>query len=58
MSTGIVLVGAAMFLGALARRGQRNHSLERAAKNLKAATTKVDASAAAVEIALAALRAP
>jgi hypothetical protein len=68
MSRAIVLTGAAVLLGVLAKRGQRirsegmhsNHYMDRAsfkqfeltANNLKTATKKVDDSAAGVEVAL------
>jgi hypothetical protein len=70
MSRAIVLTGAAVLLSVLAQRGRRNRSggmhskdrgsfkqFELAANNLKAAITKVDNSAAAVEGALEMLRA-
>jgi hypothetical protein len=73
MSRAIVLTGAAVLLSVLAKGGRRNPSggmhsncytdhaslkqFELAANNLKTATTKVDNSAAAVEVALKMLRA-
>jgi hypothetical protein len=73
MRRGIVVTGAAVLVGVLAKRGRRNRSgdmhsnrcmdrapfkqFELAANNLKTATKKVDNSAAAVEVALKVLRA-
>jgi hypothetical protein len=68
MSRAIVLTGAAVLLGVLAKRGRQNRfggmhtncytdrasfkQFELAANNLKIATKKVDDSAAGVEVAL------
>ena len=71
MSRAIVLTGAAVLLGVLAKRGRRirsengDHYMDRTsfkkveltANNLKTATKKVDRSAAAVEVALKGLMA-